>query len=432
LANQRGASEKPERGLLTGELVHYSPYYFMFFIWFIGSGAQVLVRPLFAFDLGASPFLVVLISASTGLAHMVSSPFTGFLTDRVGRRPLLLAGTLIRAITLFIEFFVHSYWEFLALEFIGNMGIAMWTTSSTIIMADLTNVENRGRLLALRQITTRLGNLLGPAAAAAIIVAFDNDLRHAFLLNAASKVFVFFLILYLVKETAPEINRGRAAVAAASGKLDVSFFFSRAFVALFMTTLALSMMGQGGAFGALFPVQAKEIGISSAEIGQLMSLAGIVALAITYPNGWAVDRFGRKVTLIPGLALLAIAALVLTGLNQMSQVYLVIILFGAGQAMSMGASQAFAADLAPPDRRGAFLGIWTTTSNLGSIVAPLIVGAIASSFGFAPGYIAIAAFLITSAVFMAAFGPETGARRARRADREAAQRELTQETARQN
>jgi MFS family permease len=221
-------------------------------------------------------------------------------------------------------------------------------------------------------------------------------------------------------------------VAAASGKLDVSFFFSRAFVALFMTTLALSMMGQGGAFGALFPVQAKEIGISSAEIGQLMSLAGIVALAITYPNGWAVDRFGRKVTLIPGLALLAIAALVLTGLNQMSQVYLVIILFGAGQAMSMGASQAFAADLAPPDRRGAFLGIWTTTSNLGSIVAPLIVGAIASSFGFAPGYIAIAAFLITSAVFMAAFGPETGARRARRADREAAQRELTQETARQN
>lgn len=391
-----------------------APYYFMFFIWFIGSGAQVLARPLMALDLGASAFLVVLVAVSNTIGAMVSASFTGFLTDRFGRRPLLLAGTLIRAATLFGQFAAANYWQFFILEFIGGIGVSMWTTSSSIAMADITTTENRGRLLALRQMTSRVGNLVGPATASLIIVAFNDNIRYVFLLNAASKIAVFFLLLDLVKETAPEINRGgQAAAAAVRSKLDLSFFFTRGFFALFLTTLALSMMGGAGAFGSLFPVQAKDMGISSAGLGQLITLSGLISLAVTYPNGWAVDRLGRKATLVPGLILLALTAVVLTSLEHMSQVYFVIALYGVGSAVSMGASQAFAADLAPADRRGAFLGIWTTVSNVGSIIAPLLIGAIATQLGYAPGYIFIAVFLVVGALFMAAFGPETGARRAK-------------------
>ena len=69
----------------------------------------------------------------------------------------------------------------------------------------------------------------------------------------------------------------------------------------------------------------------------------------------------------------------------MREIYVIIALYGFGSAMSMGASQTFAADLAPPDRRGAFLGVWTTIGNFGSIIAPLIIGAVATNFGYAPG-----------------------------------------------
>ncbi|HWE21081.1 MAG TPA: MFS transporter [Hyphomicrobiaceae bacterium] len=391
-----------------------APYYFMFFVWFVGSGAQVLARPLMALDLGASAFLVVFVAVSNTIGAMVSAPITGFLTDRFGRRPLLLAGTLIRAATLFGQFAAANYWQFFILEFIGGIGVSMWTTSSSIAMADITTTENRGRLLALRQMTSRIGNLVGPATASLIIVAFNDDIRYVFLLNAGSKIAVFFLLLYLVKETAPEVNRGgRNAATTPSGALDLSFFFTKGFFALFLTTLALSMMGGAGAFGSLFPVQAKELGISSSGLGQLITLAGLIGLAVTYPNGWAVDRLGRKATLVPGLGLLALAAVVLSSLHHMSQVYAVIVLYGIGSAVSMGASQAFAADLAPADRRGTFLGIWTTVSNVGSIVAPLLIGAIASQLGYTPGYIFIAVVLVVGALFMALFGPETGARRAR-------------------
>jgi MFS family permease len=264
--------------------------------------------------------------------------------------------------------------------------------------------------------TSRFGNLIGPAAAAVVIRVFDDELRYVFLLNGASKVLVFFLLVYLAKETAPEISRARRAGEEKLAKLDLSFFLTRGFFALFITTLSLNMMGGGGAFGALFPVQAKEeVGLSSANVGELLSLAGVMGMIVTFPNGWAVDRFGRKVTLIPGLGLLAAGAVVLMSLNDMTQVYIVVVLYGVGSAMSMGASQAFAADLAPPDRRGAFLGVWTTIGSVGSIVAPLLIGAVASNFGYAPGYLMVACFLGVSALFMAVFGPETRARRERSA-----------------
>jgi MFS family permease len=403
--------ESRRAAILSSDPVRLAPYYTMFFLWSLGTGAQQLARPLFASELGATPFLVVLITASNAIAHLVSSPVTGFLTDRIGRKPLVLLGNGIRGVTCVGQFFAESYAQFFILEFIGGFGVAMWSTSSTVAMADFTSMANRGRLMALRGVTNRVGMILGPAAGALIIGLFYNDLRYVFLFNAITKIGIHALVFYLAKETAPEEAREEAKSRTKEGKLDLSFFLTRGFLALMITSFALSMMGQQGAFGALFPVQARdEVGLSSAKVGEIMSLAGFVGLLITYPNGWAVDRFGRKPTLIPGLLLLAISAVVLANMTDLTDVYIMVALYGLGSSISMGSSQAFAVDLAPPDRRGAFLGLWTLVQSAGSIMAPLLIGAIATSLGYAPGYLLVAGLLLGSAVFMLLFGPETRAR----------------------
>jgi MFS family permease len=407
-----GQAPQPRKpSILDSDPVKLAPYYSMFFLWSLGTGAQQLARPLFASELGATPFLVVLITASNAIAHLVSSPITGFMTDRVGRKPMVLLGNGIRGVTCAGQFFAESYLQFFVLEFIGGIGVAMWATSSTVAMADFTSMANRGRLMALRGVTNRVGMILGPAAGALIIGVFYDDLRYVFLFNAVTKVAIHGLVFYLARETAPEETRQEARGRTKESKLDFSFFLTRGFVALMITSFALSMMGQQGAFGALFPVQARtEVGLSSAKVGEIMSLAGFVGLLITYPNGWAVDRFGRKPTLIPGLLLLAVSAVILANMTSLRDVYIMVALYGLGSSMSMGASQAFAVDLAPPDRRGAFLGMWTLVGSAGSIVAPLLIGAIASSLGYAPGYLMVAGLLLGSAVFMLLFGPETRTR----------------------
>ena len=399
--------------LLSRSLISAAPYYMMFFLWSLGTGAQQLARPLFAAELGASPFLVVLITASNAMSHLISAPITGFVADRIGRKPLVLLGNAIRGFTLVGQFFAESYWQFFALEFAGGIGVAMWSTSSSVAMADFTTRENRGRLMAVRALTSRFGMMAGPVSGALVIGAFYNDLRYVFLFNAVTKVFIHLLVMYLAKETAPEANRRRqAGDTRPRAKLDVSIFMTRGFLALIVTSFALHMMLQGGAYGALFPIQAQsEVGLSAAAIGKIMSIGAFIGLLVTYPNGWAVDRIGRKPTMIPGLLLLATAAFMLSRLDTVNEVYIMIFFYGLGSTMSQGGAQAFVIDIAPEDRRGTFMGIWTLVGNIGGIFAPLMIGAIASSFGYAPGYLLVCVLLVLSAAVMAIFGPETGGTR---------------------
>jgi MFS family permease len=396
---------------LDAETVRQSPYYGGFFLWGLGTGAQQLARPLFAHALGASLFLVVLVTASNALAHFISAPLTGYLTDRFGRKPLVITGNAIRGVTTLLQFFSGSYWDFLILEFIGAFGVAMWTTSSSVVMADITTPDNRGKLLALRQMSSRAGMLAGPLVGGVIAEVFS--LRAVFLFNAATKLVIHLLVYFLAKETAPEaVTKPRPQAERAQQKLDLSFFRTKAFLALLVTSFALSMMGGTGAFGALFPIQAQEeAGLSAAAVGNMLTLSGIIGLAVSYPNGLMVDRFGRKATLIPGLLVLAASAYMLSSIDSLEDVFLMIVVFSVGSTVSMGASEAFAMDLAPDDRRGAFLGVWTLFRNAGAVIAPLLIGAIADHFGFAPGFYVVGAILIVSAAFMAAFGPETRARR---------------------
>ena len=104
------------------------PIYAAFLVWGTGTGAQNLARPLFAFELEGSIFLVTVLLASSAIARLVASPITGFMTDRWGRRPLLIMGAGIRGATGILSFFAGSYMEFFVLEFIGGVGIAMWNT----------------------------------------------------------------------------------------------------------------------------------------------------------------------------------------------------------------------------------------------------------------------------------------------------------------
>ena len=85
------------------------PLYGVFFLWGFGTGAQQLARPLFAASFGVSVFLVSLIQASNSLAWLVAAPTTGYLTDRFGRKPLTIAGNMLRGVTMVFQYYATNY-----------------------------------------------------------------------------------------------------------------------------------------------------------------------------------------------------------------------------------------------------------------------------------------------------------------------------------
>ena len=257
---------------------------------------------------------------------------------------------------------------------------------------------------------SRLGFISGPFVGAAIASFFD--LRSVFLFNAATKLAIVVIVFWLVRETQPEAARRAARAEAPGEQLSLAMFLSHKFLIIATVAFAINMMAQG-IFNSLFPVYltGKE-GFSTTDVGTFMTLASFVMLVVSMPNGYAVDLWGRKITLVPGLVVLGLSAYLLGMAGDYGGVLLAIIVYGVGEGVCFGASQAYAMDLAPEQRRGSFLGIWGLVNHAGGAVAPLLIGGVAQQFGFTAAFTALAILFGIVATIMLVFGPDTRQRRA--------------------
>lgn len=401
--------EQPTKpGILTKRTL---PIFVAFFFWGAGGGAQNLGRPLFAYSLEQNIFLVTLILAFNAVAILVASPITGFMSDRWGRKPLMITGASLRAVTAFIEMFIDSYIEFFVLEFIGGIGIAMWMTSANILIADVTDQEVRGRVVALRGMSQRLGQVAGPLMGGLLLLTFD--FRAIFLFNGVTKLVTLAVALFLIGESKPKaVPKKREVEEKKSSSISSKLapFKTKTFLFLVLATFAVSMMGQG-VFATLLPLYAQDIAdLSPTSIGTLLGMGGIVAVFVSFPNGMLSDKYGRKFSLVPGLFLLAGAAFLLSISENYIGILAMVLLYGLAWGMSQSTSQVYAMDLAPKEGRGAFLGVWSLFQASGGFVAPLAVGAMAQWWSFGGAFIVVAIWLGVSATLVMLFAPESRAK----------------------
>jgi MFS family permease len=187
---------------------------------------------------------------------------------------------------------------------------------------------------------------------------------------------------------------------------------NRSFVALALAISGTSMT-QTAVLQTLLPIHAQHrLGVDEIGVGLLITVAAVLSFLVAFPNGMMSDRFGRKVSFVPGLLLLTAAMTVLTVTDAYVFLLLAVAIQGAGEGMTMGTSQTYAMDLAPPDRRGAFLGIVMMFQASGAFAGPLVIGALYSSVGPSVGFGTLAVWLTVAAMAMAVLARETaGSRR---------------------
>jgi MFS family permease len=387
------------------------PIFSVFFSWSFGTGALWLVRPLFAYEIGGSFFAVALISATSAMPRLLMGPLSGYLSDRWGRRLFVLIGSSLGTIALTTDFFVNAYWQFLMLEVVVGTGIALYMTSSNLLMADATRTATRGRAMGVRQVSSRMGNLLGPVVAGGIAAAFG--LRYVFLFIALTKVAVFLVTFFWIRDMRPE--RAKVSPTATEGQgskrrlPDLSMFRNRSFFTLAAVTLALGLVNGGtGVFRTLFPPQMEIVaGVSESQIGLLIAVAGLTGLLVSVPVGIVSDRYGRKRLMVVGLLITAVATYLMAITIGFASAMIAVVVFGVAEAIGQGTMQVYAMDLAPVERRGAFIGVWTLFTSIGQVTGPLIVGTVADVWGFTTAFVTVVIFLVLAAFLMAVFGKET-------------------------
>jgi MFS family permease len=152
--------------------------------------------------------------------------------------------------------------------------------------------------------------------------------------------------------------------------------------------------------------------LDAQSIGVLATAASCLALPISFLAGWLMDRFGRKATMVPGFAGVAVMMLLLalTAIFQLSLFwYVATFLVGvAAQSLTGGSVQTIGADVAPPEARGMFLGLWRFTGQVGQTVSPIVFAFLASTTGYGTSFVFIALAAGITAVLLITLVPETG------------------------
>ena len=362
------------------------PIAVIFFMWGFGTGALWVARPLFALALGGTLLQVGLVSALSAAPRPIFGPITGLLCDRWGRRPLLVLAAIGHGGILVAQFASTSYVQFVVLEGLAGVSIAIWTISSSVLIADITKIASRGRAVAFRDTAMRLGMLAGPLVGGAIAAQFE--LRWVFIFIASTKVVALYVVLFIIPETRPARAErepaGRSGGArTASRGIPWAMFRTRSFVAIAAATLCFGMVGLGpGLFRTYYPVHAQEtLMLAPDVIGNLVAVGAVLTLLTAAPIGFAVDRFGRKWPLVLGLVLLGASVYLLGGSAAFIGVAAAFAVFAIAEGMNSNTLQTYAMDLAPAAQRGVFLSAFHVATSFGMIAGPLIAGLLAGRLG---------------------------------------------------
>jgi MFS family permease len=146
-------------------------------------------------------------------------------------------------------------------------------------------------------------------------------------------------------------------------------------------------------------------------IGYLATGAAVLSLPISFAAGWAMDRFGRKRTMVPGFSgcAFAMAALGVAAFLQLSLAWYVTLFFLAValQALTGGSIQTVGADIAPPQARGTFLGLWRFTGQGGSFISPVVFALLADKVNYGSAFLFTAASAAVVAFLLIRYVPET-------------------------
>jgi MFS family permease len=156
---------------------------------------------------------------------------------------------------------------------------------------------------------------------------------------------------------------------------------------------------RGGARITLIPLFGSEVvGLSPARIGDVLSLSAVTNLLIVNPGGLLVDRVGRKPIAIWGLALAGLATAAYGFFETYAALLIVSGVFGLASGLASIPPPTMVGDLAPPGAEGSAVGLYRTAGDLGFIIGPLIMGAVADAGAFSVGFMISGALLGVAAL----------------------------------
>jgi MFS family permease len=345
-----------------------------------------------------------------GITKALTNLVAGTLADRVGRKPVLVAGWLIGIPVPLLLIWAPSWgWVIVANVLLGvNQG---FTWSTTVIMKiDLAGPERRGLAMGLNE-AAGYGALAATAAATGWIAANHGLRPEPFLLGAAYIAVGLGLSAVFVRETRGHAQHEAANHAAPGPALGLrqvlaqTAWRDRSLLAINQAGL-VNNLNDGLAWG-LLPILFAADGLSVAEIGVLAALYPALWATGQLVTGALSDRTGRKPLIVTGMLIQAVALAGFAAATGTVPWAIAAVALGIGTAFVYPTLLAAIGDVAHPTWRASAVGVYRLWRDSGYAIGALIAGITADLFGLRGAILTVAVLTAASGLVAARLLTET-------------------------
>jgi MFS family permease len=374
----------------------------------LGFGGVVPALALYARSFGVSQASVGLAISIYGLARVLVALPAGRLADGLGRRTTLAVGGLVTALGNLLCAYAPSFAVFLGARFVAGAGAALVLNAAQIVLADITTPARRGRTMAIYQGVFLFAAGIGPLPGGLLAERFG--LAAPFLTYAVAGSVVTVLAWLRIPETKDPRRLAGSTTAEPIPPFGSQIRLLTRHVP-FVLVSAISFINAVARTGALFsliPILGQDrLSLTTERIGVALALASLVGLALVYPSGVLVDRYGRKPVIVPAtlVAGLSLGLFVLAP----SHAWFVAgcLVWGVAVGLSGAAPAAYAADIAPAGMNAAAMSAFRMLADVGYVLGPVALGLVTDLFGVETALAVAALLLGIIGLAFARLAPET-------------------------
>ena len=374
----------------------------------LGAGVALPALPALAQSFDVSFGVASGVVTAYLLGNLFGTIPSGWLIDRFGRRSVLIAGPLLTAASALLVAVAPSFTELLVLRFLNGFAAQMWLMARLAAISHGAAADQRGRQVSWMFGMDTTGKLSGPILGG--FIAHGWGTIAPFIVYGVLALLALIPTAMFAKDSPRRDRSAQAKASAVTAAISLRqivmprlvFFAVALFAGLTRGPLQADLLHLYAAFA---------YNLGPIEIGYLATGAAILSLPIGFTAGWMMDRFGRKRTMVPGFTGMAIAmiALAVSAFVPLSLAWYVVLFFlaVAMQSLTGGSIQTVGADVAPPEARGRFLGLWRFTGQGGAAVGPIVFALLADQLNYGSSFLFTATAAAVVAYLLVRHVPET-------------------------
>lgn len=353
--------------------------------------------PLFlTATLGVSVAVVGTIDGIAEATASITKVFSGYISDRMGRRrPLILIGYGLAAITKPLFAVAGSASVVLGARFADRIGKGLRGAPRDALVADVTPMAIRGKAFGLRQSLDTVGAFAGPLLAIGLMVLFANDIRVVFWVAIIPAAIAVMLVVVGVKD-APAAHadpKVRPPIRIHDLKRLPRSFWESTVIGIVFTLARFSE--------AFLILKASAEGLPLALAPLVLVVMNLVYSLGAYPAGRLSDRFPAKALLTAGMIALILADLALALTSGLAGAFLGIALWGVHMALTQGLFAKLIADHSPSELRGSAYGVFNLATGMALLLASIIAGLVWDRLGADATFLCGAGFCLVALILMA-------------------------------